>query len=74
LNFQIFSSKSNLLGVIGDSEGAQAQGIGDVIILRHKNLPAIRDVHSILMFIWKTRIVHFNQCDFDWEGLLVQMF
>ncbi|KAJ7243221.1 hypothetical protein C8J57DRAFT_1243515 [Mycena rebaudengoi] len=47
LNFQIFSSKSNLLGVIGDSEGAQAQGLEDVIILRRKNLPAVGDRRSL---------------------------
>ncbi|KAJ7702897.1 hypothetical protein B0H16DRAFT_1483034 [Mycena metata] len=59
LNFQVFSSKSNLLGAIGDSEGAQAQGLGDVIILRQMNLNAGvgLDVDSILMLIWKTCIV-----------------
>ncbi|KAJ7700941.1 hypothetical protein B0H16DRAFT_1483720 [Mycena metata] len=63
LNFQVFSSKSKLLGAIGDSEGAQAQGLGDVIILRQMNLNAGAglDVDSILMLIWKTCIVHFNR-------------
>ncbi|KAJ7756730.1 hypothetical protein B0H14DRAFT_3512057 [Mycena olivaceomarginata] len=37
LNFKAFSPKSKLLGAIGDSEGAQAQRLGDVVILRHMN-------------------------------------
>ncbi|KAJ6576380.1 hypothetical protein B0H10DRAFT_2102638 [Mycena sp. CBHHK59/15] len=66
LNFKLFSPKSKLLGVIGDSEGAQAQGLGDIIILRHMNLLSVAgvatvDIDSILMFIWKTCIVHFNR-------------
>ncbi|KAJ6555805.1 hypothetical protein B0H19DRAFT_1261963 [Mycena capillaripes] len=66
INFKTFSPQSKLLGVIGDSEGAQAQGLGDVIILRHMNLltigkPPAVDVDSILMLIWKTCIVHFNR-------------
>ncbi|KAJ7015790.1 hypothetical protein C8F04DRAFT_1365685, partial [Mycena alexandri] len=66
LNFKVFSPKGRLLGVIGDSEGAQAQGLGDVIILRRMNLPNIGtfatvDVDSILKVIWKTCIVHFNR-------------
>lgn len=66
LNFQLFSPKSKLLGAIGDSEGAQAQGLGDVIILRRMNLLNVHgvptvDVDSILKFIWKTCIVHFNR-------------
>jgi hypothetical protein len=66
LNFNVFSSKSRLLGAIGDSEGAQAQGLGDVIILRRMNLLTVGnlptvDVNSILMLIWKTCIVHFNR-------------
>ncbi|KAJ7800877.1 hypothetical protein B0H14DRAFT_2615835 [Mycena olivaceomarginata] len=36
-NFKVFSKSSSLLGAIGDSEGAQAQGLGDVIILRQMN-------------------------------------
>ncbi|KAK6969565.1 hypothetical protein R3P38DRAFT_2814137 [Favolaschia claudopus] len=32
-----FSPSSNLLGAIGNSEGAQAQGLADVIILRQMN-------------------------------------
>ncbi|KAJ7148363.1 hypothetical protein C8R46DRAFT_1044904 [Mycena filopes] len=64
LNFQVFNSRnSKLLGVIGDSEGAQAQGLGDVIILRQMNTSAGQglDVDSLLMLIWKTCIVHFNR-------------
>ncbi|KAJ6540912.1 hypothetical protein B0H10DRAFT_2137966 [Mycena sp. CBHHK59/15] len=66
LNFKLFSPKSKLLGIIGDSEGAQAQGLGDVIILRHMNLLSVAgvatvDIDSILMFIWKMCIVHFNR-------------
>ncbi|KAF8174828.1 hypothetical protein K438DRAFT_1771414 [Mycena galopus ATCC 62051] len=34
LNFKVFSKSSSLLGALGDSEGAQAQALGDVIILR----------------------------------------
>ncbi|KAJ7757308.1 hypothetical protein B0H14DRAFT_3598883 [Mycena olivaceomarginata] len=37
LNFKAFSPKSKLLGAIGDSEGAQAQVLGDMVILRHMN-------------------------------------
>ncbi|KAK7034164.1 hypothetical protein R3P38DRAFT_2772265 [Favolaschia claudopus] len=37
LKFKAFSSSSNLLGAIGNSEGAQAQGLADVIILRQMN-------------------------------------
>ncbi|KAJ7602245.1 hypothetical protein FB45DRAFT_883501 [Roridomyces roridus] len=64
LNFKAFSKTSNLLGALGDSEAAQAQGLGDVIILRRLNPPTINgtatvDVDTILMFIWKTCIVHF---------------
>ncbi|KAJ7505079.1 hypothetical protein B0H11DRAFT_1980187 [Mycena galericulata] len=66
LNLKIFSDKSKLLGIIGDSEGAQAQGLGDVIILRRMNLLtangiATVDIDSILIVIWKTCIVHFNR-------------
>ncbi|KAF8175301.1 hypothetical protein K438DRAFT_1979860 [Mycena galopus ATCC 62051] len=63
LNFQVFSPKSKLLGAIGDSEGAQAQGLGDVIILRRMNSKDTVgiDVDLILMLIWKTCIVHFNR-------------
>ncbi|KAJ7442082.1 hypothetical protein B0H11DRAFT_1929029 [Mycena galericulata] len=51
---------------IGDSEGAQAQGLGDVIILRRMNLLTVNghatiDVDSILLVIWKTCIVHFHR-------------
>ncbi|KAJ6451028.1 hypothetical protein C8R45DRAFT_946435 [Mycena sanguinolenta] len=66
LNFKVFSTKSKLLGVIGDSEGAQAQGLADVIILRQMNPPSVAGfdtVHfnAILMVIWKMCIVHFNR-------------
>ncbi|KAJ7773705.1 hypothetical protein DFH07DRAFT_767648 [Mycena maculata] len=49
---------------LGDSEGAQAQALGDVIILRRLNLPEVDgmatvDVDTILMFVWKTCLVHF---------------
>ena len=66
LNFKVFSKKSSLLGAIGDSEGAQAQGLGDVIILRQMNTPQVNGVPtvtvvSILLFIWKTCLVHFKR-------------
>ncbi|KAJ7856165.1 hypothetical protein B0H13DRAFT_2357492 [Mycena leptocephala] len=63
LNFRAFSSKSKLLGAIGDSEGAQAQGLGDVIILRRMNSATGvgSEVDLILMLIWKTCTVHFNR-------------
>jgi hypothetical protein len=61
LNFKAFSAKSKLLGAIGDSEGAQAQGLGDVIILRRMNSTTGWEVDLILMLIWKTCIVHFNR-------------
>ncbi|KAJ7460145.1 hypothetical protein FB451DRAFT_1181819 [Mycena latifolia] len=67
LNFKIFNQNSSLLGVIGDSEGAQAQGLGDVIILRRMNpseidgIPCV-PVDIILTFVWKTCIVHFYRC------------
>ncbi|KAJ7777643.1 hypothetical protein DFH07DRAFT_766393 [Mycena maculata] len=64
LNFKVFSKSSSLLGALGDSEGAQAQALGDVIILRRLNLPEVDgmatvDVDTILMFVWKTCLVHF---------------
>ncbi|KAJ7733189.1 hypothetical protein B0H14DRAFT_2639676 [Mycena olivaceomarginata] len=67
LNFKVFSKSSSLLGVLGDSEGAQAQALDDVIILRRLNLKAVDDVatvdvDTILMFVWKTCLVHFK-CD-----------
>ncbi|KAJ7468536.1 hypothetical protein FB451DRAFT_1177325 [Mycena latifolia] len=67
LNFKIFNQNSSLLGVIGDSEGAQAQGLGNVIILRRMNpseidgIPCVH-VDIILTFVWKTCIVHFYCC------------
>ncbi|KAJ7024117.1 hypothetical protein C8F04DRAFT_1401328 [Mycena alexandri] len=66
VNFQVFSRSSSLLGVIGDAEGAQAQGLGDVIILRGMNSSnvdgvATVTVDSILLFIWKTCLVHFKR-------------
>ncbi|KAJ7231611.1 hypothetical protein C8J57DRAFT_1250974 [Mycena rebaudengoi] len=73
LNFKVFSKKSNLLGAIGDSEGPQAQALGDVIILRRLNLLEVNgtptvDVDTILTFIWKTCIVHFNRGVFGLEA------
>ena len=67
LNFKVFSKTSSLLGALGDSEGAQAQALGDVIILRRLNLPEVDgmatvDVDTILMFVWKTCLVHFIRC------------
>jgi hypothetical protein len=67
LNFKVFSKSSSLLGALGDSEGAQAQALGDVIILRRLNLKAVDgvatvDVDTILMFVWKTCLVHFKRC------------
>ncbi|KAJ7491609.1 hypothetical protein B0H11DRAFT_1911874 [Mycena galericulata] len=66
LNFKVFSKKFSLLGVIGDSEGAQAQGLGDVIILRQMNTPEVNGfptvtVDAILLVIWKTCLVHFKR-------------
>ncbi|KAF8146022.1 hypothetical protein K438DRAFT_1628949 [Mycena galopus ATCC 62051] len=63
LNFKVFFPRSKLLGAIGDSEGAQAQGLGDVIILRRMNSAAGigLDVDDILSLVWKTCIVHFNR-------------
>ncbi|KAK7038508.1 hypothetical protein R3P38DRAFT_3391671 [Favolaschia claudopus] len=62
LNFKAFSPSSNLLGAIGDSEGAQAQGLADVIILRQMNRDS-PGMHfdNILMLIWKTCLVHFTR-------------
>ncbi|KAJ7789997.1 hypothetical protein B0H14DRAFT_3161631 [Mycena olivaceomarginata] len=73
LNFKVFSKKSSLLGAIGDSEGAQAQGLGDVIILRQMNTPHVNGVPtvtvvSILLFIWKTCLVHFKRGVFKLEA------
>ncbi|KAJ7278722.1 hypothetical protein C8J57DRAFT_1465066 [Mycena rebaudengoi] len=59
--------KRTVIGrVWSDSEGAQAQGLADFIILRRMNLPdvggtATVDINTILKFIWKTCIVHFNR-------------
>ena len=66
LNFKVFSPNSSLLGAIGDSEGAQAQGLGDVIILRRMNTAAVNGiptvtVDDILLVIWKTCLVHFKR-------------
>ncbi|KAK7014626.1 hypothetical protein R3P38DRAFT_2410036, partial [Favolaschia claudopus] len=62
LNFKAFSPSSNLLGAIGNSEGAQAQGLADVIILRQMNRDS-PGMHfdNILMLIWKTCLVHFTR-------------
>ncbi|KAF7333760.1 hypothetical protein MVEN_02332700 [Mycena venus] len=73
LNFKVFSEKSSLLGAIGDSEGAQAQGLGDVIILRQMNTPQVNGVPtvtvvSILLFVWKTCLVHFKRGVFKLEA------
>ncbi|KAJ7157483.1 hypothetical protein C8R46DRAFT_1294194 [Mycena filopes] len=73
VNFKIFSKNSSLLGAIGDSEGAQAQGLGDVIILRGMNSPSVNGsptvtVDSILFFIWKTCLVHFKRGVFALEA------
>ncbi|KAJ7727651.1 hypothetical protein DFH07DRAFT_782395 [Mycena maculata] len=73
LNFKIFSKTSCLLGAISDSEGAQAQALGDVIILRRMNTQEVEgsatvEVNIILMFIWKTCIVHFNRGVFALEA------
>ncbi|KAJ7829597.1 hypothetical protein B0H14DRAFT_3717052 [Mycena olivaceomarginata] len=43
------------------SNPAQAQGLGDVIILRRMNSTTGWEVDLILMLIWKTCIVHFNR-------------
>ncbi|KAJ7811930.1 hypothetical protein B0H13DRAFT_1926434 [Mycena leptocephala] len=66
LNFKVFSKSSSLLGALGDLEGAQAQALGVVIILRRLNLKTVDgiatvDVDIILTFVWKTCLVHF-QC------------
>ncbi|KAJ7182639.1 hypothetical protein C8R43DRAFT_1116274 [Mycena crocata] len=57
LNFKPFSPRSKLLSVIGDSEGAQAQGLADVIILRGMN-PLT------------TCIVHFNRGVFSLKAYI----
>ncbi|KAJ7511613.1 hypothetical protein B0H11DRAFT_2182944 [Mycena galericulata] len=77
LNFHIFSPKSKLLGVIGDSEGAQAQGLGDVIILRRMNSLTVNgndtiDVDSILLVIWKMCIVHFHRGVFALKAYITE--
>ncbi|KAJ7301012.1 hypothetical protein DFH08DRAFT_827925 [Mycena albidolilacea] len=69
---RFFSKSSSLLGALGDSEGAQAQALGDVIILRRLNLKAVDgvatvDVDTILMFVWKTCLVHFKRGVFALE-------
>jgi hypothetical protein len=66
VNFKVFSKTSSLLGAIGDVEGAQAQGLGDVIILRGMNTSTVdgvatATVNAILLFIWKTCLVHFKR-------------
>jgi hypothetical protein len=66
VNFKVFSKTSSLLGAIGDAEGAQAQGLGDVIILRGMNTSTVdgvatATVNAILLFIWKTCLVHFKR-------------
>ncbi|KAJ7795328.1 hypothetical protein B0H14DRAFT_2621050 [Mycena olivaceomarginata] len=69
---QTITAKSpSLLGVLGDSEGAQAQALGDVIILRRLNLKAVDgvatvDVDPILMFVWKTCLVYFKCLEFQY--------
>ncbi|KAJ7171887.1 hypothetical protein C8R43DRAFT_944427 [Mycena crocata] len=54
LNFKPFSPRSKLLRMIGDSEGAQAQGLADVIILRGMNPLTVGKIVT-------TCIVHFNR-------------
>ncbi|KAK6971576.1 hypothetical protein R3P38DRAFT_3336707 [Favolaschia claudopus] len=62
LNFKAFSPTSNLLGAIGDSEGAQAQGLADVIILRQMNYDnPVMHFDDILKLFWKTCLVHFTR-------------
>ncbi|KAJ6527616.1 hypothetical protein DFH09DRAFT_1094779 [Mycena vulgaris] len=75
INFKVFSKNSCLLGALGNSEDAQAQTLGDVIILRQLNLKEVDgiptvDVDIILMFIWKTCIVHFNCGVFGLDGCI----
>lgn len=64
LNFRTFSPGSSLLGVVGDAEGAQAQGFGDMVL--HRNLnerfdSKIQDSDTVLMHLWKTCTVHFDR-------------
>ncbi|KAF8983291.1 hypothetical protein BDQ17DRAFT_1378123 [Cyathus striatus] len=66
LNFHIFSPSSPLLGVIGDAEGAQAQGFGDMVLARSLNKSnqtgiILSDSDSVLLHLWKTCLVHFNR-------------
>ncbi|KAJ7677521.1 hypothetical protein B0H17DRAFT_1206935 [Mycena rosella] len=73
VNFKVFSRTGCLLGAIGDAEGAQAQGLGDVIILRGMNTSTVNGtstvtVDSILLFIWKTCLVHFKRGVFALEA------
>ncbi|KAJ7653853.1 hypothetical protein B0H17DRAFT_1214515 [Mycena rosella] len=61
VNFKVFSRTGCLLGAIGDAEGAQAQGLGDVIILRGMNTSTVNGtstvtVDSILLYWWAHKI------------------
>ncbi|KAJ7878497.1 hypothetical protein B0H14DRAFT_3777089 [Mycena olivaceomarginata] len=72
MNFKVFSKNCSLLGAIGDSEGAQAQGLGDFITLRRLNTPTANgsstvDVDGILKVSWKTCLVHFKRGVFALE-------
>ncbi|KAJ3567448.1 hypothetical protein NP233_g6361 [Leucocoprinus birnbaumii] len=69
LNFKIFSGSSSLLGVIGDAEGAQAQGFSDMVTSRRLygdsnsvyTVNILRDPDEVLFYLWKTCLVHFDR-------------
>ncbi|KAE9384038.1 hypothetical protein BT96DRAFT_842891, partial [Gymnopus androsaceus JB14] len=66
LVFRLFSKSSELMGAIGDAEGAQAQALGDTVISRRMNNPAVSKMASfnadeILLSIWKTCLVHYTR-------------
>lgn len=66
LNFKFFSETSALLGVVGDAEGAQAQGFGDMVLKRRLNNPSksgifMTSADEVICHLWKTCTVHFDR-------------
>ncbi|KAF8995565.1 hypothetical protein BDQ17DRAFT_1545141 [Cyathus striatus] len=54
------------IGVIGDAEGAQAQGFGDMVISRRLNDSTktgivLQDSDAVTVRLWKTCLVHFHR-------------
>ncbi|KAF8982877.1 hypothetical protein BDQ17DRAFT_1437689 [Cyathus striatus] len=73
LNFKLFSHSSSLLGVIGDTEAAQALGFGDVVLQRRLNDPrntglTLSDTDTVLLHLWKTCLVHYERGIFKLRG------